>query len=202
MNDPVADLAALAGILPRYSDLTGAVKETGRDTQLALLSAMGLGVSSEADTAERIAALRHETKQRPLPHWLVVEPDQATDLPHGFHATWNLRTEDGSEFEGRGRPLPPLPLGIHALSVGDKITTILSAPRSLPLPDRGWGVTAPLWGLRGPDRAGFGDFHDLRLAGNAVAQHGAAFLGINPIHAGFAVKSDCSAPIRPLIGGD
>lgn len=197
MTDPVAQLAARAGILASYADQTGRRRQTSRDTQLALLQAMGLGVDDDRQATERLAEIEAQTAGRTAETWIVVEIDRPAPLPAGLRGDWSIRTEDGDEQEGSGATLPPLPLGIHTLTTGGAATTILSAPASLPLPPRGWGLTAPLWGLRGPDRPGFGDFDDLRRAGEEIAGHGAAFLGINPVHAGFPLEPDWTSPYSP-----
>ena len=193
------DLAALAeahGILPRYVDQTGRPRDTSRETALSLLAAMGVTISNEAEAADRLAALRSEEAGRALPSWIVTEPTVPTYLA-GLTDEWVLTREDGHETEGRGPSLPPLPLGIHVLSTHRGATTLLCAPPRLPAPARAWGVTAPLWGLRGAGEPGFGDFDDLKRTGEALSAAGAAFLGINPIHAGFATEAGWASPYSP-----
>lgn len=196
MTGPIAELAAALGILPRYTDQMAGIRETGRDTALALMAAMGEAVSSEADAAARLAELRAAEATRALPHHIITRPDAPTQLPTD-PGPWVIRTEDGQEIEGRGPALPPLPLGLHVLRTGPHETTLLAAPRHLPLPPRGWGLTAPLWGLREPARKGYGDYADLKRTGVALASTGAAFLGINPIHAGFPTEPTWSSPYSP-----
>ncbi len=196
MTDPIAQLAGAMGILPRYTDQTALVRETSRETALALLSAMGMDVATDAEAEDRLAALEATDAARPLPRWIVAEAGAALTLPADPGA-WTLTMEDGTEAEGHGPSLPPLPLGLHVLRVGAHETTLLAAPRALPMPPRGWGVTAPLWGLRAPDTPGFGDFDDLRRTGEALATTGAGFLGINPIHACFPTEATWASPYSP-----
>lgn len=196
MTDPIADLAAALGILPRYTDQMGGIRETGRDTALALMAAMGTAVTTEAEAGARLAARQAEAALRTLPCYLIVTPDGALRLP-ADPGEWTLTLEDGHEIEGQGPDLPPLPLGRHVLRAGVQAVTLLTAPPRLPLPPRGWGVTAPLWGLRPPERAGFGDYDDLQRTGLALARAGADFLGINPIHAGFATEAGWASPYSP-----
>jgi 4-alpha-glucanotransferase len=196
MNDPIAALAAALGVLPRYTDQMGGVRETGHDTALALLGAMGVRVATEAEAADRLQARRAEVAERTLPHSVVTTPGTPTRLATD-PGCWVIAFEDGREIEGRGPKLPPLPLGLHVLRTGRFETTLLAAPPHLPRPPRGWGVTAPLWGLRPPERAGFGDYDDLRRTGVALAATGAEFLGINPIHAGFPTEADWASPYSP-----
>ena len=196
MSDAITDLAGALGVLPRYTDQMGGTRETGRDTALALMAAMGEAVSSQAAAAARLEEITAAAAARPLPGYMVTTPDAPTRLP-ADPGDWTLVSEDGSETEGRGPVVPPLPLGIHILRAGGCETTLLAAPPCLPLPPRGWGITAPLWGLRAPDRAGFGDYDDLKRTGVALAQTGAGFLGINPIHAGFLTEATWASPYSP-----
>ena len=46
-----------------------------------------------------------------------------------------------------------------------------------------WGVNAALYGLRGADNGGLGNYDDLARAAQALGSKGAQFLGINPVHA-------------------
>ena len=197
MNDAVARLATLAGILPGYRDVTGERHETGHETRLALLAVIGLGVSGEAEARDRVREIEAQEAARTLPRWLILRPGVAADTGLSDRAEWRISLEDGGALEGRGPGLPPLPLGLHRLALAGQETTLLCAPETAPQPRRGWGVTLPLWGLRGAGCAGLGDFHDLRAAGLALADHGAAFAGINPVHAGFPEDSANFSPYAP-----
>ncbi|MBF9059509.1 hypothetical protein HKCCSP123_09985, partial [Rhodobacterales bacterium HKCCSP123] len=57
MSDPVRQLSEAMGILPRYTDQTGLVRETDRETAAALLAAMGAEAATEGQAADRLAAL-------------------------------------------------------------------------------------------------------------------------------------------------
>jgi len=196
MTGAILHLASALGVLRHYTDQMGGTRETSPDTARALLEAMGEGVATEAEARARLALLRADEADRALPHHIVTLPDASTRLPTD-PGDWVIQTEDGSEIEGRGPDLPPLPLGLHVLRAGSHETTLLVAPPRLPLPPRGWGITAPLWGLREPARAGFGDYDDLKRTGAALAATGAAFLGINPIHAGFPTEPTWASPYSP-----
>jgi 4-alpha-glucanotransferase len=58
-------------------------------------------------------------------------------------------------------------------------------------------VTLPLYGLRTEAQGGLGDFADLARAVRALARHGAAFAGVNPIHAGFFPDATEISPYSP-----
>lgn len=197
MNDPLVALARRAGILPRFRDVTGRDHKTGRKTMRVLLQAMGFDARTDLLARDAHAQAVQSDAERKLPRWLVIPPDHPGQLPADPGTSWAITLETGDQIEGRGRNLPALPLGLHVLTLGPHETTLLVAPATLPLPDKGWGVTAPLWGLRGPQRAGFGDFDDLLAAGLAVAKAGGSFIGINPVHAGFPTDPTWYSPYSP-----
>ncbi|SLN38035.1 4-alpha-glucanotransferase [Roseivivax jejudonensis] len=189
MTEATARLAERAGILPAYTDVTGRTRDTAPETAAALLSAMGLP-ENEAGAAAHLAALR----ERHLPEWQVTEADRVPDLqPPG---PWSLTFEDGRTTEGTGA-LPVLPLGRHRLDAGGETCWLLAAPRTLPLPARGWGLMAPLYGLRPPERGGLGDYADLADLARGLGPHGAGFLGLNPVHAGFPTDPGAASPYTP-----
>lgn len=196
MSDPIHDLATALGVVARYTDQMGGTRPTSRDTALALIAALDAAVTTEEQAARRLTEWHHDQAARRLPRWTIAMADTATTLAQD-PGDWAILPEHGPAIEGRGPDLPPLPLGIHVLHSGDQAMTILSAPPRLPTPPRGWGVTAPLWGLRPPGVPGFGDYDDLARTGAGLAALGAGFLGINPIHAGFATEPGWTSPYAP-----
>ena len=56
-------------------------------------------------------------------------------------------------------------------------------PPSLARGERLWGLNLPLYALRSRHNWGIGDFTDLRLATAWAGELGAAFVGVNPLHA-------------------
>lgn len=198
MADAITTLAARMGIAGSYTDVTGRRRRTGRATQQALLRAMGLSAESPGAAAEQLAALEAEAAGRSLPQWHVCRPGvpPAVALPEGL--PWQLALEDGGTAEGRGAArLPALPLGLHTLSAAGTHCTLICAPATLPAPPRGWGVGLPLYALRVPDEGGLGDYDDLARAGEALAGHGAQFVGLNPLHAGFLADPGSFSPYTP-----
>ncbi|HEV2263493.1 MAG TPA: 4-alpha-glucanotransferase [Stellaceae bacterium] len=67
------------------------------------------------------------------------------------------------------------------------------------LPDwqRGWGIAAQLYGLRSARNWGIGDFTDLRRLIELAAAAGADFVGVNPLHALYAVDPARISPYSP-----
>jgi 4-alpha-glucanotransferase len=191
-------LCAAAGILPRYTGLDKIARDTSPATARALLAAMGLAAATEAEAAATAARLDAGRAARALPEWLVLE---AGAPPHLVGTgDWTLTLESGEIHRGLAAgtlDLPPLPVGIHALVLAGAETALLSAPVRLPAPPRCWGLTLPLYGLRPAARGGLGDYADLRAAVTSAGALGAAFVGINPVHAGFAGDPGAFSPYSP-----
>jgi 4-alpha-glucanotransferase len=109
----------------------------------------------------------------------------------------------------RSLPLPAgLPPGYHrctvTLSSDAQIETeIVITPRRAYWPaeldQKGGlvGVTAPLYGLRSGRNVGLGDFADLATLSETLAPLGAAFVGINPVHALFPSQPGRFSPYAP-----
>jgi len=101
----------------------------------------------------------------------------------------------GRKFEKRLASLPArLPLGYHELRAtggsGSAVTRLIVGPDRAWLPPavasggRAAGVAVSLYGLRSKRNWGCGDFSDLERVVDWVADDlGAAFIGLNPLHA-------------------
>lgn len=209
MSEALRELAHLAGIYDDYWDQKGNRRATGAETDVALLSAMGFAVGSEAEIEATLERHRSETAQRALPRWLIVEPDAESRhvLASPAETVRLIREDDSSEIlateedpvipAGAEITLPALPVGIHVLSIDGIETTLLVAPDSLPLPAPNWGITLPLYGLRSEEEGGFGDYADLAKAVSALGKAGASFVGLNPVHAGFPNDKHAFSPYSP-----
>ncbi|KKL14388.1 hypothetical protein LCGC14_2516170, partial [marine sediment metagenome] len=162
-----------------------------------LLAAMGVKAGSEAEAAQALDRIKAEDAARLLPVWQVVELDRAEKINALAGQDWVVDLEDGTHLAGQGATLPRLPLGIHWLRAGGSDCALLCAPATLPLPPQCWGVTMPLYGLRGAADAGIGTYSDLAVALEGCASAGAAFAGINPIHAGFPTDPMAFSPYSP-----
>jgi 4-alpha-glucanotransferase len=191
-DEPLWALARAAGLLPRYKDVTGTERHMTSETARALLAAMGLPASTDADAAESLAVLADPGAG--FNAWRVVDSDATAPLD--VDGNWHLMTEDGEAHHGPG-PLPSLQMGYHRLETADAKTLLIAAPRRLPRPAPGWGVTLPLYGLRTADAGGFGDYADLADAVAGLGRAGAGFVGINPVHAGFPTDRDTFSPYSP-----
>ena len=199
MTPDLDELCARAGVKAEYRDQLGQWRRIEAPTARALLTAMGHPAGTDAEAAESLAALRAADAARRLPPYVVVEAGEPAEV-QGEADLWELETEAGEVIGGEGGApirLPALPPGIHRLRAAGSDCVVLSAPRSLPPPPRAWGVTLPLYGLRTPEEGGLGDFSDLARAVRALARHGAAFVGVNPIHAGFFPEASDFSPYAP-----
>src|SRR5678809_266444 len=63
--------------------------------------------------------------------------------------------------------------------------------------DRLWGIAVQLYTLRSRSNWGIGDFADLCTVIRRAAEHGAAFVGLNPLHALFAANPGHFSPYSP-----
>ena len=208
----LANLAVAMGILPRWHNLAGVEQTTGPDTQRALLTAMGVPAANDAEIRESLAELRARRAARRIPEEIVVSAGAETRIPLRHGADWQLELDAGDTREGRDEEevALTLPAGLHRLSVGEETCLVIAAPERAPtlgsLAGRGktWGLSAALYGLRSKRNLGIGDYRDLAEAGGQMAQLGADFIGINPVHArgatdgGFSPYSpSCRSALEP-----
>ncbi|MEM9766131.1 MAG: 4-alpha-glucanotransferase, partial [Pseudomonadota bacterium] len=197
MSDALLALARASGILPEWRDLSGTLHVTSGETAFALLRAMD-AIEHEVEAPERLAALEAERAARALPpvHLATAWAPSLLRAPTRAR-TWQLTFEQGATAEGRADgavELPALPPGLHRLALDDggEDCLVVAAPDRAPSladrlgRDRSWGVTGAitaLWqGAAPPGPAAIGSYADLARAAEALATHGAAFLGINPVH--------------------
>ena len=232
---PLNRLAEAYDIEPGYTDIWQRHHVIGAETKRALLEAMGVPASSDAEIRASLAAIDEKMAACAMPGGVVEREGEPIMLPApadiGEHAklSWTIVTEEGErhegqvitddlpvieETEGDVRPrkmlslLADLPLGYHRCSVvvDDEIigeTSIIVTPKraywSDDLNREGGlvGVTAPLYGLRSGRNAGLGDFADLAELAGTLAPLGAAFIGINPVHALFPRQPARISPYSP-----
>ena len=136
---------------------------------------------AEADRALRYALIResgerHETEVRPV------------TLP-----VRERFTLDGRSYAAYALTLPELPLGYHRLElIADErrlAMSLIVAPSDCYVPEavadggRVWGAALQLYALRSARNWGIGDFTDLRMTLERVAEQGGAVVGLNPLHA-------------------
>jgi 4-alpha-glucanotransferase len=125
-----------------------------------------------------------------------------------------LREIESRELEGRNVSRRELPLpdtlehGYHALQVtlpGGHAAecalivapTACFEPQALQAGRRLWGVAVQLYTLRSQQNWGIGDFADLAEVVRQCSRHGAAFIGLNPLHALFPGNPWQFSPYSP-----
>ncbi|MEQ8357111.1 MAG: 4-alpha-glucanotransferase [Kiloniellaceae bacterium] len=190
-TSPLEKLSEALGILPHWHDLAGNLHTTGPETQRALLSAMGCEVATEAEAAEALAEHDHRAGTRRLPEEIVLTAGDDHRLNLTAPAEWHLELETGEVRSGSAEEFIDIapPAGLHRLCLGDETCLIIAAPPQAPGVadmlghERAWGVTAALYALRSSRNLGIGDYADLATAAAQMAGLGAAFIGINPVHA-------------------
>ncbi len=102
---------------------------------------------------------------------------------------------------------PQAGAGYHWLTIsgpgdaGDHRVRVIIAPASAyeAVTDEApeWGVAVQLYALRSARNWGMGDFTDLASLGSMLAEQGADFLGINPLHALYPSNPEHASPYSP-----
>ncbi|MCC6007732.1 MAG: 4-alpha-glucanotransferase [Rhodobacteraceae bacterium] len=196
MSGALEALCTALGVVWAYRDGAGRDRIAPPESRAGACTALGFPAASEAEAADSLARLLAARAARPVPEWHVCTPDFPPDLAPA--RPWSLRCEDGTCHEGNaGEPLPPLPPGLHRLEAAGSVCTMICAPPALPLPARGWGLMAPLYGLWEGAPAGLGSYGQLASLACGAAATGADFVGINPVHAGFPCDPMAFSPYAP-----
>ncbi len=177
--------ARARGISLSYQDAFGQRRRASDEVLRALWDAFG-------DPA-------HEQAVPPV---LVAWNGRALRVPVSGRVSYTLRTEDGEETSGTADgaiELPRLPLGYHALVVGDETSRVIAAPRRAPRPDEEmWGVFLPLYALRTKRSPVIADFTDLGALRDWCVSLGGSVVGTLPLFAGFDDEPSPYSPITRL----
>ncbi|MFM2483316.1 4-alpha-glucanotransferase [Celerinatantimonas sp. YJH-8] len=150
-----------------------------------------------------------------LPSVQVLHQGEAFPLhwPNEVTVFWQLHQEDGDSIQGQWAPTSPswtlpetTPPGYHQLQLSDgtktqTITLIVTPRRCYQNPllawHRLWGSCIQLYTLRSAHNWGIGDFADLEDWIERTAAQGAAFVGLNPIHALYPAMPEQASPYSP-----
>ncbi|TNF18842.1 MAG: 4-alpha-glucanotransferase [Rhodobacteraceae bacterium] len=215
---PDAALRRLAqghGVHLDFHDLAGQRHDTPVPTLRALLAALGVDAASDAAVADALAEDRATEAARHLPGEVILRADAPLDLPIEAPCDWVLLDEAGAPVaEGKTKDrlaLPPINLGYYTLHLTGagwaEESFVMARPPHAPLlaqttgHGRSWGVTAALYGMRSGDNGGLGSYADLGIAARALGQHGAQYLGINPVSALGWAAEDTISPYSPTHRG-
>lgn len=194
----------------------------GFDASTETVSALTLAEYDQAQRERLLAPVRVAHVSQSLPPQVRIQ----VPWPDGAAVDWRveLREEGGGEhvFEGCGEPdaddrslTVPLNAGLepgyhevtavvdHAGSVvRGRQSFILAPQRCTSVADRSgqhrlFGLWANLYSIRSERNWGIGDLTDWTELARATAAHGAAFVGVNPLHAVQNV-GDRVAPYCPV----
>ncbi|TNE61182.1 MAG: glycogen debranching enzyme GlgX [Alphaproteobacteria bacterium] len=195
-------LADLYGIVPGYFSFEGTWHAMSHATRQALLAALG-APTGDLDALRAHLAERQAAADAPVPATVVArlgDDSLPVNLPDGSTAAWKIGDQTGEATCRHGRLALPLPAtaGNYALTVaGQKSRLLMVPPRALDPGARLWGITAPLYGLTSNRNWGVGDFEDLAVLAEQAAKVGAAFIGVNPVHALFPNSTELYSPYSP-----
>ena len=176
--ETIDTLAGAAGVAGEWWDVQGKRTIVSPETKIALLTGLGLEVSTEAGARDSLTRLIDETQRRRLPFSLVLrlgEPAVAPlrDMPggggarlereDGDAAEWRLESGDGARRDlpdgrsvvERRIVLPALPIGRYRLIVDGVACALTVAPPGAHSPKaalrKRFGVAAQLYALKRAD---------------------------------------------------
>lgn len=220
-------LSQLAGLYDGFHDVTGKHHSTSPETRRALLAAMGFGQDDLALGTTLAMLATEERERIIPPVLVVrgedaLEVAVRLAVAKNQPVRWTLAFEGGGERTGQQLPTElratehagvrvfaiagPMPHGYHELTVrageGVARALVIAAPSRA----YGWasgaagrvmGFTVQLYALRSARNFGVGDFTDLAQLVRRAAAVGADFVGVNPLHAGFAANPGQVSPYSP-----
>lgn len=206
----LARLASAAGIAPLWRDQNGREHQVPEATLRHVLRTLGLPAETAAQARDSLARRRHRP---PLPRHLAAIAGMPASLALGEglagRLELNLALEGGGtrelvmEASGGRATLPPLPVGRHALRLGDALCRITAAPSACFLPPeleagaRRYSLTAQSYSLRHHADQGIGDFTAIAELGRRAGEEGALWLGISPPHALHPEDRERASPYQP-----
>jgi len=174
----------------------------------AFLAPLPPTVVSRSGSPAIVVALPQQRRDESIP-WEIVLEDGGR-LAGEFIAAQlqQLETREigGKQFARFSLPLPvELPPGYHQflLPACDVRATLIVGPaqchllQRLQQGGRCWGVAVQLYTLRSARNWGIGDFSDLASLATAAGRAGAAFIGINPMHARHIAHPEEASPYAP-----
>ena len=201
----LADLAAEAGLQPRWVAADGEPHEVSEETLRTVLVALGLPASSD----DEINGSRHrlgEKRRRAAQSFRTATLGEEITLSSPLRGPATLHFESGAarpvDIED-GRLSAIDEPGYHRLVHGDGETILAVAPPrcfgigDLACEGRPWGASAQLPSLRAGEPTPFGDFATLRGAAQALVREGADILAISPVHALFPADPTRYSPYGP-----
>jgi 4-alpha-glucanotransferase len=214
-------LAEQAGILPEYLDQSGTeTRVTSDRTRIAILGALGIDATTEAACEAELGRRAEEERKAPIGPVAVVpegvtiltvrSPESFRDAP--FELLLTVENGETRTLQGRLRAdgaiaLPNLPAGYHTLKLrvrdleAEQLLIVAPArcvhPSEVLEGQRGVGIILQLYSVASERNQGIGDFTDLAAIARWAGEHGASFVGVNPLHALRNVPGEIS-PYSPI----
>jgi glycogen operon protein len=214
-DEALDTLARAAGIALTWWDLGGREHRVADDTKRALLAAMCLPAATAREIADSLAHLAARAAA-PLSPARVFRAGEPIVVPLGpaVPSAWlTLAREDGETMRvniptdgARQLTLPSLPSGRHRLlfdgHTGSACHLAVVPARCYLPPDlaagqRRFGIAAQLYALWRERDQGIGDFTTLAQLAARAGKHGAAVIGLNPLHALFTTDRTRASPYQP-----
>ncbi|MGH3512361.1 MAG: 4-alpha-glucanotransferase, partial [Pseudonocardiaceae bacterium] len=185
MDTALEKLAEAHGVATWYRDARRRRVDVEPDVVRRVLGLLGVGADTPAQVQDALGAAREPG----LPGTMVLRQGQSRDI----RASGVLTDEDGAEMPVRGALPGDLAPGWYSLTSGERSTTVLVAPPTMPEPPHTWGWMLQLYALRSAQSWGIGDLADLReFIAWTAAVHGSGVVLVNPLHA-----VTPSVPVQP-----
>lgn len=162
----------------------------------------------EGATAAMPLSLPLQQRETRIP-WLLELEDggqQRGEFTPAHLTQGEVRDINGLAYGRLILPLPEaLPAGYHQFSLPtySSTTKLIVAPTRCYIPEpmqqgaRCWGLAVQLYTLRSSHNWGIGDFGDLAVLATAAGHAGAAFIGLNPLHARHLANPEEASPYAP-----
>lgn len=139
----------------------------------------------DGNVVDRLADEHGIDPKRPTPDGTTVEISQETKAKLLRALNANISTGLKPRFDAAQPRTPASNTGTACF-----VPEFLSNQRV-------WGVSLQLYELRSQRNWGIGDFDDLRVMIDLVAQLGGDFIGLNPLHAPFLADAGRCSPYEP-----
>ena len=201
-------LAEAAGLSIDWVDADGREQRVTPDVLRAVLHGLGLDADSDEAVERSLEKLHFDGGADELPPLLTLDQGAALDMSRYCRPgePYRLELESGEHLDGsvdRQARLAPIDTpGYHHLHIAGHQVTLAVAPPACPSVQDiagpgAWGLTVQLYGLRREGDGGLGDTLALETFARHAAAHGAAALGISPVHAMFAANGSQCSPYSP-----
>ncbi|HEY7591608.1 MAG TPA: 4-alpha-glucanotransferase [Actinophytocola sp.] len=193
MDAELRALAAAHGVATWYEDTERRRIDVADDVVVAVLAQLGVDASTPATVSAQLSDAIAEHGRATVPDPIVVRAGEtpAVGVPGELHL------EDGTTRPVRHELPGDLPLGWHDLVVGDRRTSVVVTPHTLPPVPPAWGWMVQLYALHSAGSWGIGDLADLRTLVGGSARLGAGAVLVNPVQAITPVQPVQRSPYSP-----